>query len=103
MSHARSKSARNGHRDFAQLIAYNDQDRAVLILKMTYSGYHQHVPPLIESEQFRSSRGIVRITGVLYDTNGSLAQEFENRYSPTGAYIDGNTKRAGRTSAKLKV
>src|SRR5438477_524233 len=73
--------------DSAHLVAHDAGGRIVLELRMSLGEYYQELHSLIDCEEFRSERGIVRVTGRLYDSGGALIQEFECHYSDTGRLV----------------
>jgi hypothetical protein len=74
-------------RDLAHLVAYDAGGRVVLELRLSFGDYYQELHPLIDSSEFRAKRGIARVMGRLFDSRGTLTQEFECHYSATGQII----------------
>ncbi len=52
---------------------------------MGIEDYYDASPELIDSPQYRTTRGIRSVVGKIYDPKGKLDQQFENRYGADGA------------------
>lgn len=59
--------------------------------ELSLEDYYQGLHELIDSDDYRATRGIVLIEGELFDPAGNRAQEFRNRYGEDGAYVGGKT------------
>jgi hypothetical protein len=82
-----AKKSSKPPRDVAQLAAFNANGEVVLKRRPSLYRYYEDENPLNDRNEFRASRGIVRLEGKLYDGGGRLFQEFEIHYSDNGAVI----------------
>jgi hypothetical protein len=87
-------------RHLARLAAYNSEGALVFEQDIPLGKYYEESQELIDSDEFRNQRGIVRVVGKLYDDEGKLYQEFENSYGLTGEYLHGRTHYADGTVAE---
>lgn len=60
-------------------------------LVLTVAGYYEELHDLIDSDEYRAAKGVVLVRGQIYNAQGALDQEFENRYSSGGAYVGGRS------------
>lgn len=78
-------------RDVAVLTARSRDGRIVEQHELSLEDYYQGLHDLIDSNDYRSARGIVIVEGALFDPDGKLDQEFQNHYADDGAYAGGRT------------
>lgn len=71
------------------LEAYDATGASVLSQMMPLEAYYEGENDLIDSNQFRKERGIVRVVGTIYDHGGAIAQTFDNEYAPDGELVRG--------------
>jgi hypothetical protein len=71
-------------RDVAILLAYDANGVEVFRDRIGLFEYWDALHPVIDDQEFRSSRGITRLVGKLYESDGSITQEFENTYDLSG-------------------
>jgi hypothetical protein len=76
----------------AQLLTYAADGTVVSRQDMPLLQYYEGSHKVIDSAAYRRQRGIVRVTGKLYDSRGTLVEEFDNEYQPDGAYKKGRAK-----------
>jgi hypothetical protein len=55
--------------------------------RLDKSKYWERRHPVIDDEEFRRSRSIVRLTCTLYDDDGGIEEQCENRYDGDGKLI----------------
>ena len=57
-----------------------------LLLKQDLSAnsFHEDSHPVLDNPEYRKSRGIVRLCGVMRDAQGGISQEFEIRFDNAG-------------------
>jgi hypothetical protein len=84
-------------REKAILTARSRDGHVVEQVELSLEDYYQGLHDLIDSNEYRSARGIVLIEGELFDLDGKLDQEFRNHYGEDGAYIGGRTMFADGT------
>jgi hypothetical protein len=75
-------------RSKAILVAYgrDDQERERILLEL--DDYWDQLHAVLDSAAYRQARGITRVTGELYDSDGRLIERFENLYDEQGAMQD---------------
>ncbi len=78
-------------RDVVILAARSQNGRVVEQCELSLEDYYQGLHDLIDSNEYRSARGIVVLEGELFDPDGKLEQKFRNQYGADGAYIGGRT------------
>jgi len=87
-----TKNKSKNPKSVAQLEAYSVDGSVVSREDIPLMRYYEDSHESIDSSAYRKERGIVRITGRLYDSKGILVQEFENEYGRDGAYKKGRAK-----------
>lgn len=90
-------SMRQELKDMVRLVAYDSTGRQVLDECLPVSDYYEGLHPIIDDDDFRRSRGIARLSGIIFDTDGSVSQQFEVRYDEAGAFRCGGAKFADGT------
>ncbi len=75
------------HKNQVILVAFDGKDAVVHEQVLSYVDYYEGLPELIDSNDFRASKGIRRVTGKIYDGEGVLDQSFDNHYSDRGEYL----------------
>ena len=88
---------RKMHKNEVVLVAFDRNDAVVEEQRMSYEDYYEGLPELIDSNLYRASRGIRRITGSVYNSKGELEQDFDNKYSEKGEYLRGRAVHADGT------
>jgi hypothetical protein len=88
---------RAGPRNIILLTCYAADEHVVDSIKLSYHEYYDGSPEVIDSEEYRASRGITRLTGEIYDSTSKLQQSFENRYNERGEYVGGRAVHADGT------
>ena len=74
-------------KDIADLTGYNEKGEIVYQLKMSVHDYYDGEHPWDDTEEILKL-GLTRINGKIYDSEGTLNQEFETSFSKdTGKYI----------------
>ena len=76
-------------RELARLRAFDKNGALVEEQVLSIHSYYDDDHDLIDSDEYRACRGIVLLSGELYDLSGMLDQEFANRYSADGSYVGG--------------
>lgn len=71
-------------RHVARLSAYDAEGNLVVHEELPLGVYYEELHDLIDSEEFRRERGVVRLVGELYDDDGNLFQQIENTYTGSG-------------------
>jgi hypothetical protein len=66
------------------LAAYNQEEEAVLRDTLPIDKFYEHSHPLLDQPEFRKTRQIVRLRGVIHDAHGAPTQEFEVRFDASG-------------------
>lgn len=79
-------------KNVAQMIAYGADGNEVLRQSLSIEGYYEGLHDLIDSDDYRRERGIVRLTGQIYDHRGVVVQDFENEYKEDGSYKRGRER-----------
>lgn len=79
----------NKIKNTAFLTAYDKYGGVVCEQKMSIDEYYDGLHDLIDNDEFRSQRGVIKITGKLYDHEGVLVQQLENEYLPNVAFLKG--------------
>ena len=72
-------------RDVVELVGYDASGVEVFRQALSRYAYYEDLHPVIDEDNFRLERRIIRLVGRIYNDSGSLEQEFENTYSATGA------------------
>ncbi len=75
-----------------QLIAYGADKKEVLRQTLSVEEYYEGLHDLIDNDDYRRERGIVRLTGEIYDHRGVVIQDFENEYAEDGSYKRGRER-----------
>ena len=75
------------HTNEVILVAFDRNGDVVEEQTISYEDYYEGLPEVIDSNQYRASKGITRVTGRLYGRNGTVDQDFDNQYSETGQYV----------------
>jgi hypothetical protein len=87
-----TKGKKRVPKSVAQLIAYDAEGKKVLQRNMSLEKFYEGLDELIDSNDYRRERGIVRVSGKLYDSRGVLVQDFENQYGTDGKYRRGRAQ-----------
>ena len=95
------KKVSAGPMNLAHLIGYDSRGEVVIEVRLDLSDYYEELHPLIDEETFRESRGIIRVTGTLYDSSGAKTQDFENRYDKNGKIVSGIAHHSDGTVIKM--
>ena len=66
-------------------------------IDLSYDEYYEGSCEVIDSDEYRAKRRIRRVSGVIYDAQGAVQQEFENRYDDHGSYIGGRATHSDGT------
>lgn len=69
------------------LVALTVSESVVDEQDLSVEDYYDGGCELIDSSEYRASRGVRVVKGEIYDPKGNLDQRFENRYSEAGALI----------------
>ncbi len=73
------------------LIAFDEEGRTVEELELPFETYYERSCELIDSSDYRVKKGIHSAKGEVYDLDGRLEQNFENRYSAKGTVQSSRT------------
>jgi hypothetical protein len=79
------------------LVAYGQDEAELFRVDVGYDDYYDGETPLIDSNEYRASRGVFRVTGEIFDSKGVLQQSFENKYQGDGKYSGGKISHADGT------
>jgi hypothetical protein len=71
------------------LIAFSSDGSALEHTDISYDQYYSGENHIIDNNAYRASRGIRRLTGEIYDSNGRMQQRFDNTYNEKGEYVHG--------------
>jgi len=77
--------------------AYSEGGDAVEEVQLHYDEYYGGLSPLIDSDEYRAERGIVRLTIKVFNSDGAVQSEFENFYGREGEYRTGRAVLADGT------
>jgi len=88
---------RHQKRSVAILVAKRSDGAEVERHEMSLHDYYEELHDIIDSGEYRASRGIAVLEGRLWDSDGKLVQEFRTRYRPDGAYEGGRVVHADGT------
>ena len=80
-----------------RLAAYSSDGQLVVQLSLTHGQFYEDLHPIIDSDEYRRERRIVRITGEVYSPSGLLDQQFTNHYAADGSYASGRAVHADGT------
>ena len=84
-------------RHLARLAAYDANGELVMREELPLGLYYEELHDLVDSEEFRRERGVERLVGELYDDDGNLFQQIENRYAATGELSHSRIRHADGT------
>jgi hypothetical protein len=73
------------------LTALDNDGRIIEEMALSSEDYYQGLSDLIDSAAYRERKGIVKVTGRIYDPHGDVDQEFANEYDERGRYLRGKT------------
>lgn len=73
----------------ALLRGFDADGQVVVTESLQLDVYWDESHPLIDSNEYRATRCIAKIDGILFGDNGQRLQHFENRYGSSGEYLGG--------------
>jgi hypothetical protein len=76
-------------KDAMRLVGFDRRDKVVYEQLMSRYDYYEGLHPVIDSDDFRRERGIVRLVGTKFDDRGEAEGEWENHYTEVGAIARG--------------
>ena len=93
--------SRRNPKDLAVLTGFDANGTVVFEESIDLHTYWDGLHPVIDDDEFRRSRSIVRLTGVLYGGARNVLQEFENRYGESGEIVASTARHADGTTTNL--
>jgi hypothetical protein len=72
-------------KDSMRLVGFDRAGKVVHEQLMSVYDYYEELHPVIDEDDFRKERGLVRLVGTKFDDNGEVEEEWENFYTDTGA------------------
>jgi hypothetical protein len=81
-------------KDSMRLVGFDQTGKVVHEQLMSLYDYYEELHPVIDENDFRKERGIVRLAGTKFDDRGEVEEEWENFYTEVGA-ISGSVVRDG--------
>jgi len=78
---------KTGPRSKVFLVCYSADGNVIQRVELSYDEYYEGTPAVMDSDDFRSQRGVRRLTGEIYNSTGNLQQSFDNTYDEKGRYV----------------
>ncbi len=83
------------------LIAADANGNLVEEIDIPFEAYYDDGVSVVDSEDYRTAKGIRKLSGKIYDSKGNLQQSFENEYSTDGALAKSRAVHADGTVTEL--
>jgi len=80
-------SAKQPLKDTVHLVAYDAAGRQVLEEFLPVCDYYEELHPVVDEDEYRRTRHIIRLSGTMYNDDGGIVQQFEVRYDDQGAFL----------------
>jgi len=74
------------------LEAFDSNGKTVLSTEMSFTDFYDTKLELIDSSSFRRERNISKVHGLVYDSKGTLVEDFWNNYSESGERTHGSVR-----------
>jgi hypothetical protein len=81
--------AKDSPRSRVFLIARDMGETIVDQWELSYDDYYEGTTPVIDSDEYRSTRGIRYLEGEVYGSKGNLQKKFVTKYDERGMCIGG--------------
>src|SRR4051812_31430283 len=81
-------------KDTMHLLAYDGDGALFYEQVLSLHEYYESAHPVIDDDDFRKVKGIVRLVGIKYDNTGKVEEQWENTYNLNGAYLGGTVRDA---------
>jgi hypothetical protein len=85
----------------AILAGFNSSGAIVFEQDLDLSHYWDESHPVIDESQFRQEKGIRRLVGKLYGSEGQLLQEFESTYDEAGTLESSHARHQDGTETRF--
>jgi hypothetical protein len=76
-------------RSRVMMTAFDGNGAEVERFDVHYDEFYGGSLPVVDSGEYRQSRGIRRLTGEVFDRKGDLQESFQNEYADDGRYVKG--------------
>ena len=86
-------------RNSVYLAAFKSNGQQVLEEPLPIHKFYEESHPLLDQADYRMSRQIIRLTGVIYDAQGTISQEFEVGFDAFGLCVSDAARFADGTTA----
>ena len=86
-------------RNSVHLTAFNSNGQQVLEERLTVHKFYEESHPVLDEADYRMSRQIVRFSGLIYDAQGEISQEFEVCFDASGLCVSDAARFADGTTA----
>jgi len=82
-----------------RLTAFNGRGQQVLEQCLPIHNFYEESHPVLDDPNYRMNRQIVRLSGLIYDAQGAVSQEFEVCFDASGLCVSDAARFADGTTA----
>ena len=91
-------------KDVVRLVGFDRNGKIVHEQTIPLNDYYEELHPVIDSDEFRKARALVRLVGTKFDESGEMEEEWENCYTDAGAIASGVVRdKHGSVTKEMKI